>query len=45
MMYFEGSNGRVQGASGAGALNPQTYSATYALHTTVGALKLTMMVH
>ena len=46
---FEGSNGHVPGVSGAGAINPPTQtfalgvdsaSATYATHTTIGALKL-----
>ena len=36
---FDGSNGRVQSVSGAGAINPA--SATYTPHTTVGAFKLT----
>ena len=35
--YFEGSNGRARGVSGAGAINPS--STTYAPHTTIVALK------
>ena len=37
--WFEGSNSCVRGLSGAGAINPTSTRATYALHTIVGALK------
>ena len=40
---FEGSNGRMQGLSGAGAIEVDSASAIYAPHMTVGALKVDML--
>ena len=40
---FEGSNGRMQGLSGAGAIEVDSASAIYAPHMTDGALKVDML--